>query len=94
MVQVDSQKDFLKILAKVKALASKHPYSEVVDHGKTHEGFFYIQVDGPEQLSDHMASIVTESPRGILKEAKEHKGKFDWASQTYIKDCSTVTFSF
>jgi hypothetical protein len=46
------------------------------------------------QISDLMGDIIRKSPNATVVKEEEHKGSYDWASDTYIKDCSTVEYKF
>ena len=45
-------------------------------------------------FSEDIADIISKNARVTIIEKQEHKGSFDWASDTYIKDSSSVTFKF
>lgn len=83
------------ILKKMRALAkSADKYCELADHGRMGNGNYYVQINGPVQISDLMGDIIRKSPNAKVVKEEEHKGSYDWASDTYIKDCSTVEYRF
>lgn len=83
------------ILRKMKALAkASDPHCEVADYGRMSNGNYYVQINGPVQISDRMGDIIRKSSNAKVVSEEEHVGHYDWASDTYIKDCSTVEYKF
>lgn len=79
------------IVKKIEVFAKKQ-YAEV---DADYEGnTCYVQVNSPLQISDDMADFVTKSNFCTLISKREYKGIFDWASDTYIKECSTIEFKW
>lgn len=56
---------------------------------------YWIQVDtcSPSYVCDVIEDTITKSKYGSVVHKEAHEGSFDWASDTYIKDCSVVTFT-
>jgi hypothetical protein len=53
---------------------------------------WHIDVESPLQLSDDMETIVNKTKHGYVQHRSETPGQYDWASDTYIRDCSSVAF--
>lgn len=58
------------------------------------ENEFMVQVDCMETLSmcDVISTVISKHKYGVIIREETHEGFFDWRSDTYIKDCVTVTF--
>jgi len=82
-----------KMLTMAKKLTS---HAKLADVGSQHSDgkIWWVTINSDTQLSDEMADIVKKDDRAILVHKEEHKGQFDWASDTYIKDASSVSFKF
>lgn len=53
-----------------------------------------VETNLPEFMNDLIEAQVAKSSRATLVSCAIHDGYFDWASDTYIKDCSHVVFKF
>jgi len=51
-----------------------------------------IETNIPEGVGDLAEEIIKKSKRAMWGSMKCHPGSFDWASDTYIKDCVLIAF--
>lgn len=53
---------------------------------------FSVQVENDGQLSDYLGDVIRAHPYAHLIEASNFKGSYDWSSDTYVRDCTVITF--
>jgi hypothetical protein len=63
---------------------------EVAADGKT----YLLQVDNDGQLGQDLDDIIKNSASTKNISVKEYKGSYDWASDTYARPASVVSFTF
>lgn len=93
-IKARNEAEIKKIISKITAHIKGMKYAELADHGWTGRNTYMIQVNSPYQMCDELAYIVNRSDNAVVVDMKDHEGSFDWASETYCKDCSTVEFKF
>lgn len=54
----------------------------------------HVEVENDGRIGDDIADIVRKSDFGVLQDVREYKGSYDWSSDTYIRPCSVVSFTF
>lgn len=55
--------------------------------------WFQVSSCSPSYICDVIGDTINKSKCGIVIQTEAHEGSFDWQSDTYIKDCSIVTFT-
>ena len=53
-----------------------------------------VQANNDRKLAFELSSFVHNSKFCKLIDFQNHAGHFDWAADTYIKDCSIIEFEF
>lgn len=98
-VAARNQKEVDKIVKNIKALIKKNGIH--IGHFEvTNKGLIYtISVESNNSgmkygLGSDIKDIINKSDTATVIEVNEYPGSFDWQSDTYIKDCSVVTFKF
>jgi hypothetical protein len=72
--------------------SAKCPKGEYRTYQNDNEFTFEVENDG--LLANDLSYIIHKDERAILISHIEHKGIYDWASDTYIKPVSSVTYRF
>lgn len=62
---------------------------EIWKEGQT----FFIDVEMNSGSAAFIEEVVSTMPHIEVLSAEYHPGKFDWASDTYIKDSATIAFT-
>lgn len=58
-------------------------------------GKHWVEVENDGKLGqDYLRDIIEKSPNTRNIEIKEYDGSYDWASDTYTRPASIVTFTF
>ena len=77
----------------VKELRSKTTHVAFTDFEITGYNVFVLaETDSPETFIDIVETLIEKSPTAKKVSSKVHQGRFDWASDTYIKDAGEVRF--
>lgn len=81
------------IVRRIKVILKKGSTTWGRDFSCTNVGRVYtIQADNDGMLASDMAYIVRHRPNAVMIEEIEYTGSYDWASDTYIRPVSAVTF--
>jgi hypothetical protein len=95
-VKARNEKDFeaiqRKVTAYVKSMKGKCNLGDL--RFSSNGGVYYIELDNDGELADDLADFVKKSPNGIVMNATDYKGTYDWTSDTYARPSSIVTFKF
>lgn len=79
----------------VKELKSKTPHVAFTDFAINGNNVFVLaETDSPEAFIDIVETLIEKSSNAKKVSSKVHKGHFDWAADTYIKDAGEVRFKF
>jgi len=81
-----------KIHAEVKKVKGCHVSDFLKYDMGEHEYGVQISTCSPEYICDVISNVIRKSKYGIVIREESHVGHFDWASDTYIKDCAVVEF--
>lgn len=92
MVRTNPEQVANELAAAIHKMAKKHyPAVEAPIVNHVRENIWVIVVESPYQIAENMADIVNQSKHGHLRSTNEIPGVYDWASDTYIRDASSVT---
>jgi hypothetical protein len=97
-VAARNSKELATLQRKVKAwLKTNHGGCNVGDvtwdmssDGKTH----LLQIDNDGELGRDIIGVLQQSPNTHDVTNKEYKGSYDWASDTYARPASVLSFRF
>lgn len=51
-----------------------------------------VECSEPVSMNDIIIDVIRKSKYGEVVSSRTHKGSFDWAADTYIKDCADVDY--
>ena len=98
MKQITIDKDAIakKIFRKIEAGAKKHSkyvgFTELAESKDVY--LITIESDINTAVIDLAYDAITTNDRAKLVQIVPYEGKFDWASDTYIKPCVVASFRF
>lgn len=58
------------------------------------DGVFTFEFENDGLMANDLRSIVSKDPRAICITYREYEGIYDWASDTYFKPSSMITYKF